>query len=121
MQPLTVLFTLVASGVMAPSTASPPPQAQDLVLTAPIRSWDEALPLGNGMMGSLVWGDGRPLRISLDRADLWDARLVPEFSGPDYKFDVMQRWHREGRVADLLRVYDHPYRRPAPTNFRSGC
>jgi alpha-L-fucosidase 2 len=58
------------------------------------------------MMGSLVWGDGRPLRISLDRADLWDARLVPEFSGPDYKFDVMQRWHREGRVADLLRISD---------------
>jgi len=97
-----------------------PLPAHNLRYTTPATVWDEALPLGDGMMGSLVWGDGRPLRISLDRADLWDARLVPEYSGPDYKFKTMARWHREGRVADLLRVYDNPYERPAPTKIPAG-
>jgi alpha-L-fucosidase 2 len=83
-------------------------------------AWDEALPLGDGMMGALVWGDGRPLHISLDRADLWDTRLVPEFGGPDYKFSVMKRWHEDGRVKDLLRVYEEPYQRPAPTKIPAG-
>ncbi len=104
----------------APLLAAQPLPTHNLRYQTPATVWDEALPLGNGMMGSLVWGDGRPLRISLDRADLWDARLVPEFSGPDYKFDVMQRWHREGRVADLLRTYDQPYHRPAPTKIPAG-
>jgi len=116
MNGLKVIFVLP----LAAGLAAQPLPAHNLRFTAPAMVWDEALPLGDGMIGSLVWGDGRPLRISLDRADLWDARLVPEFSGPDYKFKVMERWHREGRVADLLRVYDNPYRRPAPTKIPAG-
>jgi alpha-L-fucosidase 2 len=49
-----------------------------LHLTAPIRSWDEAIPLGNGMMGGLLWGEKNLLRMSLDRGDLWDERTSGE-------------------------------------------
>ncbi len=101
------------------ASAQPKPE-HNLRFVTPSTVWDEALPLGNGMLGSLIWGDGHPLRISLDRADLWDTRRVPEFDGPDYKFSVMQRWHAEGRVADLLRVYERPYHRPAPTKIPAG-
>jgi len=97
-----------------------PTPAHNLHYTVPATVWDEAFPLGNGMTGALVWGDGNPLRISLDRADLWDTRPVPEFSGPDYKFRVMKRWHEEGRVADLIRVYEAPYERAAPTKIPAG-
>ena len=48
--------------------------------------WDEAIPLGNGIMGTLVWKKGDNLRLALDRADLWDLRPVKEFSGPNYTF-----------------------------------
>ena len=48
--------------------------------------WDEAVPLGNGIMGTLIWQKGDNLRLALDRADLWDLRPVKEFSGPDYTF-----------------------------------
>lgn len=48
--------------------------------------WDEAIPLGNGIMGTLVWRKGDNLRLALDRADLWDLRPVKEFSGPNYTF-----------------------------------
>ena len=35
--------------------------------------WDEGLPLGNGGTGSLVYGF-EPLKITVDRTDLWDLR-----------------------------------------------
>ena len=35
--------------------------------------WDEGLPLGNGKLGSIVYGS-RPLKITVDRTDLWDLR-----------------------------------------------
>ncbi len=97
-----------------------PEARHGLRFTTPAKVWDEALPLGNGMTGALIWGDGHPLHISLDRADLWDTRPVPEFHGPDYKFSVMKQWHEQGRVKDLLRVYEDPYRRAAPTKIPAG-
>jgi hypothetical protein len=91
-----------------------------LRFTTPATAWDEALPPGNGMPGALVWGDGQPLKIPLDRADLWDLRPVPEFSSDEYRFDLMKRWREEGRVKDLIRVYEAPYHRPAPTRIPAG-
>ena len=48
--------------------------------------WDEGIPLGNGIMGTLIWQKGDRLRLSVDRADLWDLRPVKEFDGPDYSY-----------------------------------
>jgi hypothetical protein len=87
----------------------------------PIQRWDEALPLGNGLMGVLVWGDGHPLRLSLDRADLWDLRPVKEWESPDYNYETMHEWVRDGRIEDLRRLYEHPYRdNPGPTKIPAG-
>ena len=47
--------------------------------------WDEALPLGNGMLGVLIWQKDSRLRFSLDRADLWDDRLALDLSRLTYK------------------------------------
>ena len=97
-----------------------PSKHHDLSYTAAAPTWDEAIPLGNGIMGALVWGDGHPLNISLDRADLWDRRPVPEFHTDEYSYARMRSWEAEGRVADLLRVYEEPYDRPAPTKIPAG-
>ena len=78
------------------------------------------MPLGNGMLGALVWGDGHPLTLSLDRADLWDLRPVPEFHSPEYTYQQMVDWHHAGRHDDLVRVYEAPYHRPAPTKIPAG-
>jgi alpha-L-fucosidase 2 len=53
-------------------------QSDDLCLAAPIASWDDAIPLGNGMMGGLLWGEDGCVRLSLDRGDLWDERTTGE-------------------------------------------
>ncbi|HUV13556.1 MAG TPA: glycoside hydrolase N-terminal domain-containing protein, partial [Acidobacteriota bacterium] len=87
---------------------------------SPAEVWDEALPLGNGIMGALVWGDGHPLKISLDRSDLWDLRKVPEFYSEEYNFELMRQWHLEGKTEDLIRIYEDPYHRPAPTKIPAG-
>ena len=99
--------------------AGPQPE-HGLRYGTPASSWDEALPLGNGLMGALVWGDGAPLRVSLDHAGLWDLRRVPEFSGPDYKFARLREWRAAGRFGDIKRVYEAPYNRPAPTKIPAG-
>ena len=96
------------------------PGAYGLRFETPVTVWDEALPLGNGMLGALVWGNGAPVKISLDRADLWDLRPVPEFHSKEYSFAQMKRWHEEGRTADLIRLYEAPYNRPAPTKIPAG-
>ena len=88
--------------------------------SAPRHRMGRGTALGNGALGALVWGDGAPLRISLDRADLWDLRPVAEFHSPEYRYETMQQWHREGKVKDLLRLYEEPYNRPAPTKIPAG-
>ena len=93
----------------------------DLILEDPVERWDEAIPLGNGMMGILIWGDGQPLKFSLDRADLWDDRLVPEFESPDYNYATMRQWVKQGRIEDLRKLYEDPYSKNAgPTKIPAG-
>ena len=48
-------------------------------LAAPVNHWDEAVPLGNGTVGVLLWGETNLVRLSLDRGDLWDEHPSPAF------------------------------------------
>ena len=73
------LFLLVnsLSGFGQKSNVPELPKSQyNLVLQAPIKTWDEAIPLGNGLMGGLLWGENNTIRLSLDRGDLWDERTT---------------------------------------------
>ena len=65
---------LLIACLLALTSRAAPDAAWNLKLAAPISSWDEAVPLGNGLMGGLLWGEGSTLRLSLDRGDLWDER-----------------------------------------------
>ncbi|MCW1924450.1 hypothetical protein OKA05_17925 [Luteolibacter arcticus] len=76
---IPLLGAMVCQAAFSAAPDSPPPHAsENLRLNAPIKSWDEAIPLGNGMMGGLLWGEGSTLRLSLDRGDLWDERTTGE-------------------------------------------
>ncbi len=52
--------------------------------------WDEAIPLGNGMLGALIWQKNDKLRFSLDRADLWDERPAIDLSKLNFKWVQQQ-------------------------------
>lgn len=114
-----VLGVLLVVASAAGSEAQPRPD-HNLRYSEPAMVWDEAHPLGNGLLGALVWGDGRPLKISLDRTDLWDLRPVPQYESEDYSYERMRQWVKEGRIDELHRLYDDPYRNAGPTKIPAG-
>jgi alpha-L-fucosidase 2 len=85
-------------------------------------SWDEAIPLGNGMLGGLVWQKGKKLRISLDRADLWDLRPMPNLNSPDWRYSwVVEQWKRNNYKI-VQNEFDKPYDElPAPSKIPAGA
>jgi alpha-L-fucosidase 2 len=115
-----VFYLFVILTAFCSSAEAQPRSEHGLRYTTPALVWDEAMPLGNGLLGALVWGDGQPLRISLDRTDLWDLRPVPEFHSPEYSYKMMRQWVKEGRIDDLHRLYDKPYGYPGPTKIPAG-
>ncbi|UCG60076.1 MAG: glycoside hydrolase N-terminal domain-containing protein [Phycisphaerales bacterium] len=116
---LSIIVTFPGLLPTAPAYAQPQVH-HGLHYQTPAMVWDEAMPLGNGLLGALLWGDGDPLRISLDRTDLWDLRPVPEFHTEEYSYKTMRRWVKERRLADLHRLYDDPYGNPGPTKIPAG-
>jgi alpha-L-fucosidase 2 len=67
----------VASTRAAPSSASPPATggpdwaALQLWYPRPATQWVEALPLGNGRLGAMVWGAGKHERVQLNEDTLY--------------------------------------------------
>ena len=45
---------------------------EQLKFLEPVQRWDEAIPLGNGRVGCLIWGTAQALRFGLDRTDISD-------------------------------------------------
>lgn len=98
-----------------------PPPSLNLTLEAPIATWDEALPLGNGLLGGLLWGEANTLRLSLDRGDLWDLRIPDRFNEPDFTWKEMQSLVDAGDNATLHSHFDNFYNRfKYPTKLPGG-
>lgn len=93
----------------------------DLVLQAPINRWDEAVPLGNGLTGALLWGAGRQLRLSLDRGDLWDLRPAPGAQDPQANWATMKLLVAEKDLPRLHQLFDAIYSESShPTKIPGG-
>jgi len=92
----------------------------DLYFDEAVTNWDEAVPLGNGLLGCLVWGNGMPLRLSLDRGDLWDTRPAPETLEKDFTYKKMIELVGEKDVEGINRIFDDCYNRVTPTKIPAG-
>ncbi|MBS1946727.1 MAG: hypothetical protein JST47_03080 [Bacteroidetes bacterium] len=80
------------------------------------KRWDEALPIGNGWLGALIWQKDSMVRVSLDRADLWDDRPMPEIDKLKFSWVVTQV--RKNRYDTVQKIGDEPYEKyPAPTKI----
>jgi len=58
---------------------------------APAKNWNEALPIGNGSLGAMVFGYPEQERLQLNEATLWTggpAELNPNPDAPNYLGDV---------------------------------
>jgi len=98
------------------------PSSHDLRFPALARRWDEAIPLGNGMVGALVWQKGTDLRLSVDRADLWDLRPVKEFQDPRFRFAWIRQQILKDDYGPVQELTDLPYERdPGPSKIPAGA
>lgn len=82
--------------------------------------WDEAMPLGNGMLGALVWSKNDKLRLSLDRADLWDERnALPDLNTYNFKWVQQQVDKKDYRI--VQQKLDDVYNQTYPTKLPAGA
>ena len=88
-----------------------------------ILKWDEAMPLGNGKIGCLLYGDG-PLRIALDRVDLWDKRVNPATLEKGFTFENLVRLSLSDRQSDWqerARLFEDIFAgKPYPSKITAG-
>ena len=97
-----------------------PNPSSNLNLTAPINRWDEAIPLGNGLTGGLLWGEGGNIRLSLDRADLWDLRTHETIASEDWNIETLKKLVAERNQAKIVELFDVPYSAPYPSKLPAG-
>lgn len=94
----------------------------DLQFDSLATQWDEAIPLGNGMLGALVWQKGARLRFSLDRADLWDARPMRGLHRNEFSYAWVTAQVMKKDYAPVQRYFDAPYdNEPAPSKIPGGA
>ncbi len=92
----------------------------DLHFDDTVTRWDEAIPLGNGQMGALIWGPSDGLRFSLDRGDIWDTTPYPGIDSEEFTYSNMVQLAKEGKVDEIRRIFDGPYNHPLPTKLPAG-
>ena len=114
---LSLVFILMACDSQGPMQELKP-TSYDLHLDQLPEVWDEAIPLGNGMLGALVWSKDGKLRLSLDRADLWDLRPMENLKIPEWKYSwVKDQWEKND-YQPVQERFDVPYdRSPAPSKI----
>ena len=113
---------LAAAGRAAPGaeTSSLPGPELNLSLSAPIATWDEAVPLGNGLMGGLLWGGESTIRLSLDRGDLWDERPADGMRWELFTYANLVKKVAEQDDKYIDDVFDRAYRDSHPSKIPAG-
>ena len=97
-----------------------PPADQNPVMAAPITTWDEAVPLGNGLLGGLLWGEKNTLRLSLDRGDLWDERPVEKEWWKKHTYAMGKQLVDRKKFGAINGLWDRPYHGVTPTKLPAG-
>ena len=87
-----------------------PSKSDNLVLPAPIKNWEDAIPLGNGITGCLVWGEDNTIRLSLDRGDLWDERT-----------NGTKEWWKTQTYKKGGNMWEDAYHGATPTKLPAGA
>ena len=98
------------------------PTQHDLHFSSLAKQWDEAIPLGNGMLGALIWQKEDHLRFSLDRADLWDMRPMKDLHRKEFSYEWVTEQVRKNEYAIVQKYFDEPYdNEPGPSKIPGGA
>jgi alpha-L-fucosidase 2 len=114
--PAVILFGMVALG----APIRPFLEQHDMVWEVPPERWIEGIPLANGHVGAMVWGNGNPLKITLDKYDAWETRERVLGEG-DITYVKLRRMVADGKRKEVeeslfsaLRQGPKPTRLPMP-------
>lgn len=105
------LFLLCAAALPAQQLTTP--DALTLRYDQPAQYWEEALPLGNGILGAMWWGKPHNDVIQLNHSGLWSG-APRNWNNPDAKkvFPEVKKMMAEGRyfeAQELLKKMQGPY------------
>ena len=114
MKKMIVSIGLVLLGIPALADDS-----VSLWYTQPAEQWEEALPLGNGRMGAMVFGGVQKERLQLNEESLWAGAPLDVYPD-DFKkhHEQLQRLVLEGKI-DEAHKYGRAHMTQSPTSFRS--
>jgi alpha-L-fucosidase 2 len=117
-----LLCLMIQTGCATKEKMEITPSVNDLTFNELPRVWDEAVPLGNGMLGALVWERDGKLRFGLDRADLWDLRPTEKIFGEGINFQWVVSQVKKNDYAIVQEILDKPYvDYPYPTKIPGGA
>jgi alpha-L-fucosidase 2 len=95
-----------------------PESKHDLKFDSLAKVWDEAIPLGNGMVGALVYQKDGRLRFALDRSDLWDERPMKGLHRKEFSYQWVYEQVKKNDYGIVQQYFDVPYDKEAgPTKF----
>ncbi|CAG5011654.1 hypothetical protein DYBT9275_04993 [Dyadobacter sp. CECT 9275] len=115
-----LMITMVLASVS--TIHAQPSRKHDLEFPALSSVWDEAIPLGNGMVGALVWQKESKLRFSLDRADIWDMRPMAGLHREEFSYKWVQGQVEKKDYKPVQQYLDGPYdKEPAPSKIPAGA
>ena len=120
--PAFLILILISCGRFVKMEGDLPLPEYNLKFSRLAKSWDEGIPLGDGMVGALLWQKDGRLRLSLDRADLWDLRPMQNLEKPQWKYSwVKEKW-AENDYKPVQEMFDVPYdANPAPSKIPGGA
>ncbi|SEI55201.1 alpha-L-fucosidase 2 [Dyadobacter sp. SG02] len=108
--------------LVIPAAHAQPAARHNLHFEKLAKVWDEALPLGNGTVGALIWEREGKLRFSLDRADIWDMRPMAGLHREEFSYKWVQEQVRKKDYKPVQQYFDAPYdREPAPSKIPAGA
>jgi alpha-L-fucosidase 2 len=115
-------FFLLSLVFIYEHVAAQPSSRHDLHFDQLASRWDEAIPLGNGMLGALIWQKEGQLHFSLDRADLWDQRPMKGLHRKEFSYQWVIEQVRKKDYGIVQQYFDEPYdTEPAPSKIPGGA
>lgn len=85
-KPLLCLALLPAfSPGLAVAAPEPPPGKWNLWYEYPAQYWEEALPVGNGRIGAMVYGGVRLDQVQLNENTIWSGKATPRTADPAFR------------------------------------
>ncbi|SHL62491.1 alpha-L-fucosidase 2 [Chitinophaga jiangningensis] len=111
-----LLLQTAAVALFSSTCLAQPAPAHNLQADTLATRWYDAMPLGNGMLGALVWKEKGLLKLSLDRADLWDDRPMPGID--QFTFQWVAQKVKNNQYDSAQAAGDAPYEaNAAPTKI----